>query len=80
MFFIGEICSNYFMIDKEQAKQTSLAFAQMGNDAIGKKQFATLFKKELNRRGNEIQATGAKMWCTYQRGSMGQLGSSIFLN
>ncbi|MDN3627239.1 hypothetical protein [Methylobacterium isbiliense] len=80
MFFLGEICPAYANVDRALAKKLSLAFAEIGSNSVGSKKFSTIFKKELDRRANEIKATGPQMWCNYQKPNMKEIGANIFID
>lgn len=73
-------CSKHFSIDRLLVDQYAVASARIGQNLIGEKAFNKLADRELARRDKEVRATGLKMWCTYQRPNLNELGLKAFLD
>lgn len=79
-FYVAELCSKYYTVDRDLAFQYALASAEIGNKMVGIKPFGQIAKKETQRRAQEIKITGEAQWCVYQRANLNQSGSAVFLN
>jgi hypothetical protein len=62
-------CDRYYPIDAPLVEKAIRATKGVGEEVAAKesKHWPTILLAELKRRLDEVDATGQKMWCSYQR-------------
>jgi len=75
-------CPKYYSIDAGFLNKAVSLYEQVGEQKFGEP-FKKIYSEEIQRRMNEVEATGAYYWCSYQRGyqsTLYQKGGSMFRN
>jgi hypothetical protein len=69
-YFTRTACPRFFKVDQSQAVKVGEAVLMFGNDRFGAEVMEPLVVMELERRRDEVKATGESAWCSYQRPAM----------
>jgi hypothetical protein len=62
-------CRQYYPIDKALLERFDRAFNDVGEKVAAKEgeNWRAILRAEIERRHNEVVATGLQVWCSYQR-------------
>ena len=66
----GLLAPRFFKVDQSQAVKVGEAVLMFGNDRFGAEVVEPLVVMELERRRDEVKATGESAWCSYPRPAM----------
>lgn len=78
---IKSACGKIMPIDQDKATKLATGIIHEGRRIYGKGAFDAAFAEDIERRRSEVEITGARQWCTKQRGYMKSIGAEdVFLN
>jgi uncharacterized protein YifE (UPF0438 family) len=62
-------CGQYYPVDTALLERLDKAFNDVGEQAAAKegRDWQAILRAEIERRHNEVVATGLQVWCSYQR-------------
>jgi hypothetical protein len=69
-FFMRTVCPKFIRVNVAFAQKYGGDILDIGSTAFGKSEMKEAAAKEIERRRNEVAATGESAWCSYQRASM----------
>jgi hypothetical protein len=69
-FFMRTVCPKFIRVNVAFAQRYGGDILDIGSTTFGKPEMKDAVAKEIERRRNEVAATGESAWCSYQRASM----------
>jgi hypothetical protein len=62
-------CGQYYPVDTALLERSERAFNDVGEKAAARegRNWRAILRAEIERRHNEVVATGLQFWCSYQR-------------
>jgi hypothetical protein len=69
-FFMRTVCPKFIRVNVAFAQKYGGDILDIGSTAFGRPEMKDAVAKEIERRRNEVEATGESAWCSYQHASM----------